>query len=109
MNSVNLITSIITHGFISLLRSVLLPDQINTGENRDTRQTLIGQAVCIEAAVAFTLAVYIAWICIRGWFFKEPFITSDNLLMGSILVLVAALGTRLLWIFWSVVDSRPRH
>jgi len=95
----------LTRTVFSVLRSERISDAAHTEQRNTKKRAVIRQAVCIEAAVAFTLIFYIGWLCFRGLVFEEPVITSDSMLLGSVLVLVAALGAKLFWIVFSAFQS----
>jgi len=108
MNRFSPVTSKLTHILYSDLGSNRL-SQTRLDEEKIVSPPIIGQAVCIEAAVAFTLVFYIGWICLRGWYFEVPIITSEQMTMLSILILVAALGAKLFWVVWSTIDRRLKN
>ena len=105
MSSFSPVTSKLTRTFYCAHRSNRFSHRTYAEQSDTSRRAIIGQAVCIEVAVAFTLIAYIGWVCFRGWFFEEPIITSDHMIMLSVLILTAALGARLFWIAWSTIDS----
>jgi len=39
-------------------------------------------------------------------YFEKPIITSENMITGSVLVLFAVLGAKLLWVILSLLQSR---
>jgi len=86
------------------LKSERITDHSYAEKRNDQRRTVIRQGICIEAAVASTLFVYIAWLCFRKWYFEELIVTPDNMLRGCVFVLVAALGAKLCWVVWSKVQ-----
>ena len=105
MSSFSPVVSRLTRTVYSVLRSDRISNSTHAEQKSTKQRAIIRQAICIEAAVASTLIIYIGWRCFRGWFFAEPIITSDNILLGSVLVLVAALGAKLFWIVWSTLHS----
>lgn len=110
MSSVGpVVVSKLTRTLYSVLRTDRVSDRPGVDGKKNARPDIIGQAVCIETAVAVTLVGYLSWICFRGWFFKEPVITSDHMIMISLLILVAALGAKLVWIAWSTIYSLLKH
>lgn len=109
MSSFSPVTSKLTRTFYCAHRSNRFSHRTYAEQSDTSRRAIIGQAVCIEVAVAFTLIAYIGWVCFRGWFFEEPIITSDHMIMLSVLILMAALGARLFWIAWSTIDSWLRY
>ena len=105
MSSFSPLVSRLSYAVFCVLRSVRLTDQTHADKQSIRQRAVIRQAICIEAAVASTLVVYIGWLCIRKWFFEELIITPDNMLRGCVFVLVAALGAKLFWIVWSTCQS----
>jgi len=101
MNSISPVVARLTYAVFSVLRSVRISNRRHAEKQRTNQRTVFLQAICIEFAVASTLFVYIGWLCFRKWYFDELIISSNNMLLGCILVLVAALGTKLRWISWS--------
>ena len=109
MSSISPVAVKLTRTFYVAFRSGRFANQTHAGQKSKVLQPAIGPAVCIEAAVAVTLVTYIGWVCFRGWYFEEPIVTSDHMIMLSLLILVAALGAKLFWIAWSTVDSWLRY
>lgn len=105
MSSRSAVVSNLNHTVLSVLRSERYSSHTHEGRKTSKQRGIIRQAIFIEAAVAATLIVYIAWVCFRGWYFKEPIVTPDSMLMGSVLVLIAALSAKLCWIVWSTLQS----
>jgi len=106
MDSVTPLVSILTRAVNSVLCAERVTDHTHAGKDRSKKRVGIKQSVCIEVAVALTLNIYIGWVCISGLYFDKPIITSDNMIMGSVLVLFAVLGAKLLWVVLSLLQSR---
>ena len=109
MSGSSQIASKLTRTFYTALRSDRFSAPARVEENKKVRRSIVGQAACIETAVAITLVVYIGWVCIRGWYFEQPIVTLDHMLIGSFLVLVAALSAKLFWMAWSKINSWLRY
>ncbi len=105
MSSRSAVVSKLNHTVFSVLRSERYSSHTHEGRNTSKQRRIIRQAIFIEAAVASTLIVYITWVCFRGWYFKVPIVTHTSVLLGSVLVLFAALGAKLCWIVWSALQS----
>jgi len=106
MNSVSPLVSILTRAVISVLCAERVTDHNHAGKESNKKRAGIEQSVCIEVAVALTLVIYIGWVCISGLYFEKPIITSENMITGSVLVLFAVLGAKLLWVILSLLQSR---
>ena len=105
MNSIGPVVTKLSYTVFSVLRSVRISDRRPAEKQRVKKSTVYLQAICIETAVAATLLIYIGWLCVRKWYFDELIITSNNMLLGCFLVLVAALGTKLCWTIWSAFNK----
>jgi len=104
MNSIGLVIAKLSYTVFCVLRSVRISDRKPAEKQRVKQSTGYLQAICIEAAIAATLFIYIGWLCFRKWLFDELIITSNNILLGCLLVLVAALVTKLCWTIWSAFN-----
>ena len=101
MNRISPVVARLSYTVFCVLRSVRTTDHSHAEKQKANQRTVFLQSNCIETAVATTLFIYIGWLGFRRLFFEEPVITPDNMLLGCILVLVVALGTKLCWIVWS--------
>lgn len=109
MSSIGPVAAKLTRTLYIAFGSDRFTNQPHVEQQRKAQRPTIGSAVCIEAAVAVTLVLYIGWVCFRGLYFEEPVVTSDHMIMLSLLILAAALGARLFWIVWSTIDSWLRY
>jgi len=108
MNSIGPVVAKLSYTVFCVLRSVRISDRRPAEIQRVKQSTVYLQAICIETAVAATLLIYSGWLCFRKWYFDELIVTSNNMLLGCFLVLVAALGTRLCWTIWSAFNPITR-
>ena len=105
MNSIGPVVAKLSYTVFCVLRSVRISDHRLAEIQRVKQSTVYLQAICIETAVAATLLIYSGWLCFRKWYFDELIVTSNNMLLGCFLVLVAALGTKLCWTIWSAFNK----
>ena len=105
MSSISPVVARLSYPVFCVLRSIRTSDRNRAEKQWVNQRSVFLRTNPIDIAVATTLFIYIGWLCFCKLYFEKPIITSDNMLLGCILVLAAALGTKLCWTAWSAFQS----